>query len=134
MLAESAATAGGAVSMLNAGWMVRPPEPVAPCALVVVLSIPRDEAGPHAIRLELQDSKGEIVVVPDGGEGTQLVIEQEVAVTGRDDVDPDLPLLLPFSAMVGPFPLEPGSSYRWRLSVDGEAREGWSVAFRTTPP
>ena len=133
MLAETAAATGGMVSMLGAGWMIRPPEASGPCALVVMLSVPREQAGPHQLRLELLDGAGNLAVLPDG-EGTQLVIEQEIAIFGQDGVDPDLPLLLPFSAMVGPFPLEPGSSYRWQLSVDGEARDGWSVAFRTTPP
>ncbi len=34
---------------------------------------------------------------------------------------------------VGPLPLPPGGRYMWRLSIDGETRVDWQVAFSTRP-
>jgi hypothetical protein len=32
-----------------------------------------------------------------------------------------------------PLPLEPGSSYAWRLSIDNKSSKDWQVSFRTRP-
>ena len=38
---------------------------------------------------------------------------------------------VPIAVNLPPLPVAPGNRYEWRLTVDGEAREGWGVAFST---
>jgi hypothetical protein len=38
----------------------------------------------------------------------------------------------PFAINIGPgLPLEPGAGYDWRISVDGETDENWTLPFVT---
>ena len=34
---------------------------------------------------------------------------------------------------IGPLPLPPGQRYVWELSIDGESRPDWHLAFSTRP-
>lgn len=130
MLAQAATINGGMLSLLGAGWLVRAPEPAGPASVAVMLSVPRDQEGHHDIAVRLLDSDGDQVTV----DGNEIAIEGELVVKGLVGVAPELPLLAPFVATVGPFPLEPGRAYRWQVYVDGATQDRWSVGFRTTPP
>lgn len=134
MLAESATIHDGRLSLLGAGWMVRPPEAGAPVGIAVMVSIPRDQAGLHQIRLELLDGKSRLVSIESPNGPGEMVIEGAIFPVGRDDPNLKLPLLAPFVVNLPPFPLDSGTEYAWRLRVDGKTRAGWKVAFRTTPP
>jgi len=138
MLAQFATVSEGMVNTLGAGWMVRPPEPAGPAAVVVMVSVPRDQEGDHVVRVELLDAQGQRVHLgppyTEIGEQQELSFEAQVSAQGRPGVDPELPLLAPFAFTIGPFPLPAGQSFRWQVFVDGETREGWSVGFRTSPP
>ena len=56
----------------------------------------------------------------------------EVGLSGEEwltGIEPGTPLELPLAVNSGPLPLEPGSRYEWRLSIDGEGDEDWRLAF-----
>jgi hypothetical protein len=133
MLGTVVALDEAGLTVMGAGWMVRPPGSIAgPSAIGCIVRIPRDQPGMHQIRVELLDSDGDIVVVnPPDGPGP-LVFEVEFQAGGLAG------LTIPFTAPIGfqlpPFPLPRGSEYRWRAFVDGETRESWTLPFRTTPP
>jgi hypothetical protein len=42
-----------------------------------------------------------------------------------------MPLDAAFAIALGPIPLAPGGRYVWQLSINGETREDWRVAFST---
>jgi hypothetical protein len=48
-------------------------------------------------------------------------------------VKPGTPLAVPFAVNFGPIPLEAGSQYVWRLSIDGHSEDDWNLTFSTRP-
>lgn len=138
MLANAAITQNGALTIIGAGWIVRPPAAATsgPSAIALMLRLPRDELQEeHQVRLELLDANGQIVVVdPPDGPGP-MVIESDVA-TPQSAQNPaiTIPLTVGIGFNLPPFPLPRSAQYRWRLFVDGETRDGWTLPFRTSPP
>jgi hypothetical protein len=131
MLCESATLAAGSLSMLGAGWQVRPAPAIASSAIALVLRVPRKQAGAHDLRFELLDYDGNLVSVgPPVGPG-EMVIEGQITVGGLTDPSLKTPLLGTFAVNLPPFPLEPGREYQWRLHVDGKTRTPWTLPFRT---
>ncbi|HSD10643.1 MAG TPA: hypothetical protein VLF14_06650 [Candidatus Binatia bacterium] len=50
------------------------------------------------------------------------------------NVKPGTPLDWTFAVNVGPgLPLQPGWLYEWRVGINGESQEGWSLPFTTAP-
>lgn len=134
MLCESAALSGGSLSLLGAGWQVRPALPMTPCGIAIVLKIPRRQAGIHNLRLELLDYDGNLVsIAPPQGPG-EMVIEGQIIVAGLKDPGLKTPLLGTFAVNLPPFPLEDDREYQWRLHVDSKTRSTWTLPFRTMRP
>lgn len=134
MLCESATLSGGTLSLLGAGWQVRPAPPITPSAIAVVLKVPRKQAGAHSLRLELLDYDDNLVSIdPPEGPG-EMVIEGQIIVGGLKDPSLRTPLLGSFVVNLPPFPLEDGREYQWRLRVDGKTRTPWTLPFRTMSP
>ncbi len=133
VLAISATLDDNSVTLDGGGWTVRPPQPV-PCAIVVLLSVPRDQAGGHRVRLELLYASGEPVMFPSAEGLKALIYEGEVEAAGLDDPTLTTPLTAGVVVKIGPMPLPEGREYLWRLQVDGQMRDHWQLAFRTTPP
>lgn len=125
----------GVLTIIGAGWMVRPPGVQAgTSAVAVFITVPRDELGDHQIRLELLDSEDEIVVVePPEGPGP-LVFERDFRAQGLDDPRVTIPVTVSLGINCPPFALPRSSEYRWRVYVDGVTHESWSLPFRTSPP
>jgi hypothetical protein len=49
------------------------------------------------------------------------------------DVKPGTPVDFPVGLNLGPQMLTPGGRYDWCLTLDGETREDWHLAFSTRP-
>jgi hypothetical protein len=134
ILAARADFEDGFLRMEGGGWTVRNPEP-SPCDLVLMAMVPRDEAGEHHARVELFYADGSplLAETPDGP--VQLSFESMFHAHSRVD-DPTLstPLDAGVVFKLGPFPLPEGREFLWRLSIDGQTRDDWVAAFRTTPP
>jgi hypothetical protein len=134
MLCESATLSGGSLSLLGAGWQVRPGLPITQSAVAVILKVPRKQAGAHDLRLELLDYEDNLVSIdPPQGPG-EMVIEGQIVVAGIKDPSLKTPLLGAFAVNLPPFPLEAGREYQWRLHVDGKTRTPWTLPFRTMSP
>jgi len=134
MLAQAATVNANLLSVLGAGWLVRPPEASGIAALGILISVPRDQQGPHMLRVELLDAEGSPVNLELEGDARPLAFEDAVFASGRDDVDLPVPLSVPYAVTLPPFPLNPGQEYRWQLHIDGETQPEWCARFRTTPP
>jgi hypothetical protein len=125
----------GGITMTGVGWTVRPPQ-AQPMAIYALIFIPREEAGRHRWRLQLTYVSGEPVRLarPIPGVPPDLVFEREVDVRGLDDPTLRTPLTMGPLLSLPPFPLPKAREYLWRLTVDGETRDAWTLPFRTTPP
>jgi hypothetical protein len=131
LLADSAQAVGGKLFILGGGWSLTGPAP-SPSALALKFEVPWDRANHrYDLLIELVDADGVPVVVP----GTDQPIRIESTLeAGRP---PGLKLGTPLDAVIAlnfsPLPLEPDKRYEWRLTIDGQHEEAWSVAFGTRP-
>jgi hypothetical protein len=131
ILCDYAQAAEGKLNIIGGGWSLTGPNP-APFGIGILFQVPWDQANDrHSFRLELLDADGNPVVVQ-GLEGEQPVVVEGGFETGRPPgLRPGTPLDFPFAMNSGPLPLPPGQRFEWRLTVDGETRDDWRVAFGT---
>jgi hypothetical protein len=135
ILAQVAQIVEGQLLIAGGGWTVRAPEPESPIAVAGVLTVPRDQIGhEYHARIELLDPTGERVLVERGEGASPIVVEWEFSVSGLTNANLTSPISAPFALNFGAFPLPPGREYLWRFHIDGETRDEWTLAFRTTPP
>ena len=139
MLADAAQVADGKLYILGGGWDTIVPG--APFAVCGIIGIPWHEGTDwHSLRLELIDGDGEAVCVPmeEGGELKELVVDPPpYRATIAPHVKPGTTLGWPFAMNVAPgLPLQAGTIYEWRISIDGKQQESWTLPFSTAtqPP
>jgi hypothetical protein len=129
LLADYAIVSDGKLTIVGGGWSQTGPEP-APFGIALLIQVPWDQANtPHAFAVQLLDADGEPVVVE-----TDEDDEQPVAFGGDFEVgrppglNPGTPLDCPVAMNSTPLPLEPGR-YEWRLTIDGQSHQDWTLAF-----
>jgi hypothetical protein len=127
LLADYAKVADGKLDVIGAGWsMMRAAGPFG-FFVAALFQIPWDQTNQkHAFRLELLDADGHPVTTPDESEVIRIDGEFEAGRPPglRPGTPVDAPLVVPF----GPLMLESGR-YEIRLTIDGETKEDWFVAF-----
>ncbi|HEX2063797.1 MAG TPA: hypothetical protein VHE80_05190, partial [Acidimicrobiales bacterium] len=133
MLCDAAQVADGKLYILGGGWSITGPDP-APSAIAIKIEVDWNEADvQHHWELFVVDADGREVGVdtPDG----RLMIEVrgDFQVGRPDGVPPGTPIDLPLAISLGPLPLEPGTRYTWRLTIDGETNDAWTNGFTTRP-
>ena len=123
LLADYAKVADGKLDVLGSGWsMMRAAGPFG-FFVAALFQIPWDQTNTkHAFRLELLDADGQPVSI--GDEAIRIDGEFEAGrPPGLKPGTPvDAPLVVPFG------PLDSGR-YEIRLTIDGETKEDWFVAF-----
>ncbi|CAN5321351.1 hypothetical protein BH20ACT13_BH20ACT13_18760 [soil metagenome] len=130
LLADYAVVSDGKLTIVGGGWSQTGPEP-APFAIGLLIQVPWDQANTmHAFSVELVDSDGaEVVLETDEDADVQPVAFGEKFEVGRPPgLKPGTPLDLPVAVNSMPLPLDPGR-YEWRLTIDGESREDWTLPF-----
>jgi uncharacterized protein DUF6941 len=134
LLADSAQEVGGKLYILGGGWSITGPEPL-PMAIALKLEVPWDRTNEqHSLLLELLDEDGSPVLV-DGADSEQVPLQ----VTGQFEagrppgIKPGTPIDSALAVNFGPLPLVTGRRYQWRLSIDGETDEDWTLGFSTRP-
>ena len=142
LLADFAQVADGKLTVVGGGWSLTGPEPT-PFGIAILVHVPWDQANRrHTLRLELVDADGQAVTMPvpgseDEGDGDADPIvflnDIEFEVGRPAGIKPGTPLELPLAVNSGPLPLDPGSRYEWRLSINGEGDEDWRLAFSVRP-
>jgi uncharacterized protein DUF6941 len=127
LLADYAKVADGKLDVIGSGWsMMRAAGPFG-FFVAALFQIPWDRTNQkHAFRLELLDADGQPVTTPDGSEVIRIDGEFEAGRPAglRPGTPVDAPLVVPF----GPLFLDSGR-YELRLTIDGETKEDWFVAF-----
>lgn len=136
-LADAAQVVAGKLFVLGGGWSyIVPGGPFAVCGKI---DIPWHEATDwHTLRLELVDFDGQPFMVsvdaPDGEQQPLVVEPPPYRASILPHVKPGTPIDWPFALNVGPgMPLEPGTGYAWRASIDGKTHEDWTLPFSTLP-
>ena len=131
MLADAAQATEGKLYILGGGWSQTGPAPT-PFAIALDVKVPWHLANQkHTFRFELVDSNGSTVVVPGpDGEDRPVVLDAVLEVGRPPGVVPGTPLdsVLAINIPTG-LPLSPGARYEWKLMVDGECNEDWSLPF-----
>jgi hypothetical protein len=129
ILADYAVVSDGKLTIVGGGWSQTGPEPSA-FGIGLLIQVPWDQANTrHVFSVELLDADGAEVVLQ-----TEDEDEQPVAFGGEFEVGrppglkPGTPLDFPVAVNSTPLPLEPGL-YEWRLTIDGQAREFWTLPF-----
>jgi len=129
LLADYAVVSDGKLTIVGGGWSQTGPEP-APFGIGLLIQVPWDQSNTrHTFQVELLDADGEPVELE-----TDEDDEQPVAFGGDFEVGrppglkPGTPLDFPVAMNSTPLPLEPGR-YEWRLTIDGESRQDWTLAF-----
>ena len=133
MLCDAAQVADGKLYILGGGWSVTGPDP-APSAIAIKIEVDWTEAdAPHHWELFVLDADGREVSV-DTPDGTVLVeVRGDFQVGRPDGIPPGSPIDLPLAINLGPLPLAPGGRYTWRLTIDGQSDESWTLGFTTRP-
>jgi hypothetical protein len=131
MLADAAQALDNKLYILGGGWSITGPDPTA-SAIALQIRVPWDEANRrHKMRLELLDPDGHPVTVDSPVGKQSLVIENEFEVGRPPGVKPGTPIEISLALNLGPLPLEAGSRYEWRLLIDGETSDAWTLPFST---
>lgn len=131
MLADYAQVADGKLNVLGGGWSVTGPDP-SPFAIAGLFEVPWHLADQlHTFRFELIDMDGTAVMcrTPDGMQ--EVFFEGSFELGHPADAKPGSVQRVPFALNGGMLPLEPGTHYEWRLSVDGGVHDGWRLPFAT---
>ena len=132
LLADAAQALENKLYIMGGGWTITGPEPT-PSAIALYLKIPWDEADRrHRLRLELLGADGDLVEIdlPDGRK-TTLTIENEFEVGRPEGLKPGTPIELSLALSLGPLPLPPASRFEWRLHIDDETNDLWTLPFAT---
>jgi hypothetical protein len=129
LLADYAVVSDGKLTIVGGGWSQTGPEP-APFGIGLLIQVPWDQANTmHSFAVQLLDADGEPVVVDTDEEGEQPVAFGGDFEVGRPPgLKPGTPLDFPVAMNSTPLPLEPGR-YEWRLTIDGDSRQDWTLAF-----
>lgn len=129
MLADHAQAVGGKLYIAGGGWSRCGPV-MAPFAIVLDVKVPWELANVrHKVRLELIDSEGRPVVLPGPDGENPLVLDSELEVGRPPGSIAGTPLDAPLAINFAPLPLEVGQRYEWRLMVNGDCEEDWSLPF-----
>jgi len=131
LLCDAAQVAEGKLFVLGGGWSITGAT-MGPSAIALKLEVPWDQTNvAHHWELYLVDADGRPVTI-DTDDGQQAIEVRGDFEVGRPPGLPTgAPLDVPIAVNLPPLPVQAGERYEWRLTVDGESDEGWSVAFST---
>lgn len=134
LLADAAQEVGGKLYVLGGGWSIINAGPTN-FAIAVYMQTPWDQANRrHTFRLELLDADGRQVLLPQpDGEERPFLIEGHHEAGRPAGLKPGTPLDGAFAIQFAGVRLPPGERLEFRLSIDGETHEDWTLPFTTRP-
>jgi Family of unknown function (DUF6941) len=134
LLADYAVVAQGKLTIVGGGWTLTGPNPQ-PFAIALKLDVPWHAAlDPHVVRLELLDADGRPVLAPASDGEAPVRVEARLDPQQQEMPEPikaGTPIDVALAFNFPPLPLPAGSRFEWRLTIDGESREDWFLAFST---
>ncbi len=131
LLCDHASVAEGKLYINGGGWSITGPAPT-PQGIAIMLSVPWDRANqPINFLLRLLQEDGESVIQQGPAGPTPLEVAGQFEVGRPPGIRPGTPLDVPLATNLPPLPLALGHRFSWELSIDGETREDWHLAFST---
>jgi len=129
LLADYAVVSDGKLTVVGGGWSQTGPEP-ASFGIGLLIQVPWDQANTvHSFSVELLDADGAAVAFEtDEGEDAPVSFGGDFEVGRPPGLKPGTPLDFPVAVNSTPLPLEPGL-YEWRLTIDGEGKQDWTLPF-----
>jgi hypothetical protein len=128
LLADYAVVSDGKLTIVGGGWSQTGPE-AAPFGIGLLIQVPWDQSNTvHTFQVELLDADGEPVVLETDDADEPVAFGGDFEVGRPPGLKPGTPLDFPVAMNSTPLPLEPGR-YEWRLTIDGESRQDWTLAF-----
>jgi hypothetical protein len=129
LLSDYAVVSDGKLTIVGGGWSQTGPEP-APFGIGLLIQVPWDQSNTrHTFQVELLDADGEPVVLEtDEGDEQPVAFGGDFEVGRPPGLKPGTPLDFPVAMNSTPLPLDPGR-YEWRLTIDDESRQDWTLAF-----
>jgi hypothetical protein len=88
----------------------------------------------HIVRLELLDADGQPVLAPSPDGDAPVRVEARLDPQQDEmpeNAKPGIPIDVALAFNFPPLPLPPASRFEWRLTIDGESRGDWFLAFGT---
>jgi uncharacterized protein DUF6941 len=126
LLADFARVANGKLDVIGGGWSMMNAQGPFGFFVAALFQIPWDQTNTkHSFRLELRDADGQGVPTPDN---ETIRAEGEFEAGRPAGLHPGTPVDAPLVVPFGPLELEDGR-YEIRLTIDGETKEDWFVAF-----
>jgi hypothetical protein len=133
MLADHAQAVGGKLYILGGGWSVTGPGPSS-FAIVLDVKVPWHGINvDHKLEFDLLDADGRPVEIETPEGPKPLRFEGTFQATPAPGVKPGVPIDAPLAFNLPAYPIPPGGRYEWRLTIDGETRDDWRLAFSTRP-
>jgi len=131
MLCDYAQVADGKLFINGAGWsLVDSHTP--PCAIAMIVMVPWDRAGtPLELDLALIDEDGMAVVQGTDEAVNPIRINVRIEVERPAAQPAGVPIDVPLALGIPPLQLSPYGRFAWQLSIDGQQREEWNLAFST---
>jgi hypothetical protein len=126
LLADYARVSDGKLDVIGGGWSMMNAQGPFGFFVAALFQIPWDQTNAkHKFRLELLDADGQGIPTPNG----EMIRAEGEFEAGRPaglmpGTPVDAPLVVPF----GPLVLDAGR-YEIRLTINGETKEDWFVAF-----
>jgi len=132
LLADYAVVSDGKLTIVGGGWSQTGPEP-APFGIGLLIQVPWDQSNtPHQFKVQLLDADGAAVSFdeddPDNESDQSVEFGGEFEVGRPPGLKPGTPLDFPVAVNSVPLPLEPGR-YEWRLTIDEQSRQDWTLPF-----
>jgi hypothetical protein len=133
MLCDAVQVADGKLYILGGGWSLTGPNP-APSGIALKIDVAWHEAEvAHHWELFLEDADGAPVLV-DTNEGLHPIeVMGEFQVARPTTVPEGTPIDVAVPVNLGALPLKPGNRFTWRLTIDGDSHEDWTLSFTTRP-
>ena len=126
LLADFARVANGKLDVIGGGWSMMSAQGPFGFFVAALFQIPWDQTNTkHLFRLELLDADGQGVPTADGN---TIRAEGEFEAGRPAGLRPGTPVDAPLVVPFGPLVLDEGR-YEIRLTIDGETKEDWFVAF-----
>lgn len=121
---------------INGGGWDRCSAPTPPHSVAILLSVPWDRTNVqmhYELRLIHEDG-GMVQITAADGSQVPVGASGTFEVGRPSGLRPGTPISVPMALPFSPMALDPDTGYAWRLTIDGESEEDWSLPFRTMPP
>ncbi|HVF20770.1 MAG TPA: hypothetical protein VNA14_11060 [Mycobacteriales bacterium] len=133
LLGDFARVAEGKLDIIGGGWTYTGPDPVT-MGLGIIVEVPWDQANStHELHLSLLGADGQLVEILGGEEPQTIQLATQFEVGRPAGQAAGTPIPFPLAVNVNAVPLPAGERFEWRLEINGETHEDWSVRFQTRP-